>query len=69
MGVGGIGARGSAIQPGNIPAQGALNVHGTTAQQRITNRTGVASQGLSGQPGVTSPIMDVGGVYGSNQNL
>jgi len=35
MGVGGIGARGSAIQPGNIQANvtgAGLNVHGTTAQ-------------------------------------
>jgi hypothetical protein len=66
MGVGGIGARGSAIQPGsNTVAQG-LNVHGTTANARITNRTAGNAVGMTGSAGTTSPILDLGGVYGSN---
>ena len=39
------------------------------AQTRISNRTAGNSVGLSGAGNTTSPILDIGGVYGSNQNL
>ena len=39
------------------------------AQTRISNRTAGNVVGIAGSAGATSPILDIGGVYGSNQNL